>query len=321
MFWTSLVVSLLLSAAAILFLKIDFSLIRSSFGQAKRFVERLSKHQKREKRIPLKKKIDLLVNGRKLNFIVRTFRETETILAETHRKNMMRMVYILSLAFVAISVFVSILSNNIFLMAPLTIGAALIPNWGVKLTSSKAKKKLNSMLEVALSGITTSYLRNDSIIASVEENLVYLEEPLRSVMVKFVNENKLINSNIAFGIQKMGSMIDNEIFKEWCDALKQCQADRSLKFTLFPIITKFSETRAIQSELDTMMMTPFKDTISIVVLVILSIPLMSMLNREWYYTLVNTIAGKILLAVTAGIIVYAINKAIALTAPIRRGEK
>lgn len=318
MFWVSLAVSLLLSAAVILFFNINSELIISTLRKLKIIAKR---GKNREKKIPLKKKIDLLVNGKKLNFLVRTFRETETILVETHRKNMMRTVYTLSLIFAVISVFISLLSNNLFLMIPLAVGAALIPNWGVKLTSSRAKKKLNAMLEVALSGITTSYLRNDSIIASVEENLVYLEDPLKPVMIKFVNENKLINSNISLGIQKMENVIDNEIFKEWCDALKQCQTDRTLKSTLFPIITKFSETRAIQAELDTMMMTPFKDTISIVVLVILSIPLMSMLNQEWYHTLVDTVPGKIILALTAGIIVYAVNKAVALTAPIRRGEK
>lgn len=321
MFWASLSIALLLSAAAILFLNIKTETFKKSFKQIK-VIGRLEERKKtRGKKIPLKKQIDVLVKGKKQNFFVRTFRETESILTETHQKSMIGIVYVVSFFLGVVGVLVSLLSKNVFMVIPMVLGAALIPNWGVRLSASKAKKKLNSMLEVALSGITTSYLRSDSIIAAIEENLVYLENPLKPIMVKFVNENKLINSNVALGIQKMEQMLDNEIFKEWCDALKQCQTDRSLKSTLFPIITKFSETRAIQTELDTMMMTPFKDTISIVVIVILSVPLMYMLNREWYYTLSGTVPGKIILALTVGVVVYAINKSVALTAPIRRGDK
>lgn len=321
MFWLSFAIGIFLSAAAVCFLKITPETFKDSFKGVK-VAERIKERKnRRQKKVSLKKQIDLLINGRKQNFMVRTFRETEAILTETHQKNRIRMVYFLSAACMAVGVVVSFASQNVFLLFPLVFGAALIPNWIVRLNASRAKKKLNAMLEVALSGITTSYLRNDSIITAVEENLVYLENPIKSVMVKFVNENKLINSNISLGIHQMQQMIDNDVFKDWCDALYQCQTDRSLKSTLFPIITKFSETRSIQAELDTMMIAPFKDTISIVAIVILSIPLMYMINREWYYTLVGTIPGKIIIAAVTGIIVYAINKSVALTAPIRRGEK
>ena len=46
--------------------------------------------------------------------------------------------------------------------------------------------------------------------------------------------------------------IDNTVFQEWCDALIACQHDRSLKTTLTPIVSKLSDMRVVNGELETM---------------------------------------------------------------------
>ncbi len=321
MFWCSFIVTALLVAGIILVLNIDKKCL-NSFWEATRDTVRsnVNKRKNREKHISLKKKTELLIKGKKQNFVVRTFRETEEILAETHRRHRIKGIYILSGICAALGLVISLASENIFIAFPLTFGAALVPTWIVKLSSSRAKKQMNTDLEVALSGITTSYLRSDDIISAVEENLVYLNGLLKQTFSKFVNENKLINSNITLGIQKIRASIDNDIFQEWCDALYQCQSDRTLKVTLFPIVNKFSETKAIQAELDTLMMAPFKDTISVVIMVVLSIPLMALINGEWFNILVETIPGQIIMAATFCVIVYAIDKSVRLTAPIKRSD-
>lgn len=321
MIWISILVTALLVIGIILVLNINRKSVNEFWEATRTVVSKGLKEQKTKlKHISLKRKTDMLIKGKKQNFLVRTFKETEDILAEAHQRHRIKGVYILSTLCAVLGLIVSFAASNIFIAFPLAFGAALVPTWIVKLSSSRAKKQMNSELEVALSGITTSYLRNDNIISATEENLLYLSGVLKHTFSKFVNENKLINSNILLGIQKMKNSIDNEIFQEWCDALYQCQSDRSLKVTLFPIVNKFSETKAIQAELDTMMMEPFRDTLSIVIMVILSIPLMALINGEWFDTLINTIPGQIILAVTFSVIVFAIDKSVRLTAPIKRGE-
>lgn len=320
MFWISFLVTALLVIGVVLVLKIDKNSLNEFFNTTKSMtVERIRK-PKKQKQISLKKRVDLIINGKKSNFIIRTFQETEVILSEMHQKHRLLGVYILSGVCCLFGLLVAWIMQNMFVAPPLAIGAALVPTWIVKLNASRGKKKLVSELEVALSGITTSYLRSDNIISAVEENLVYLEKPIKTVFSKFVNENKLINSNVGLGIQKMRHSLNNEIFQEWCDALYQCQSDRTLKSTLFPVVNKFSETKSIQAELDTLMIAPFKDTISIAVIVMLSIPLMQLVNPEWFNILVNTIPGQVILGLTFSVLVFAINKSVSLTSPIRRDE-
>ena len=69
------------------------------------------------------------------------------------------------------------------------------------------------------------------------------------------------------------------------------------------------------------MMVPFKDTISVVVLVVLSIPLMYLISPDWYALLTDTVGGKLILSGVAVVIIFAINKSITLTKPIKHGEK
>ena len=319
--WISLFFSLFLSAGVVVLLKLDKLITRPSIEQTKELMKSKVRLRKSNKHIPIKKQIELMSGKKRQNFLVRNFREATVLLQENHEEHRVMGIYILSAACGALGLIIAVAIGNYFLAAPFVLGGIMTPSWVVKLTASGRKKRLNNELEVALSGVTTSYIRNDNIILSVEENLVYMEGTVKREFTKFVNENKLINSNIFLGIQKLSRSIDNVTFHEWCDAMYQCQSDRTLKATLFPIINRFSETKSIQAELDTMMMIPFKDTISMVIIVVLSIPLMYLLQKEWYLVLTQTVPGQIILSLVAFSVVYSINKAISLTKPIRYGDE
>ena len=75
------------------------------------------------------------------------------------------------------------------------------------------------------------------------------------------------------------------MFEEWCNALCDCQYDRSLKTTLTPIVSKLSDMRIVNAELELLVTEPRKEFITMVILVIGNIPLMYFLNRSWYETL------------------------------------
>ena len=116
-------------------------------------------------------------------------------------------------------------------------------------TLSYYEKNTKEELETALSIITTSYVRSDDIVAAVRENIKYIKPPLRDVFKSFEGEATAISSNIKRALYKLKSMVDNEIFWEWCDTLIQCQDDRTLKDTLLPIVAKLTDVRIVNSEL------------------------------------------------------------------------
>lgn len=320
MFWISFLVTALLVVGIVLAFGLDKRAVAEFFSETKRVSDESARKKKEKKHIPLKKQIEIMTGKQKKNFLVRSFNEATEILIENHEERRIRGVYVLSVLCGVMGLVISAVIKNVFLIPSFVLGAALIPVWMVKLTASGKKKRLNNELEVALSGVTTSYIRSDNFLIAVEENLIYMNGIVKHSFTRFLNESRMINSNISLGIQKLSRSIDNDTFHEWCDAMYQCQSDRTLKATLFPIVNRFSETKSIQAELDTMMMIPFKDTITIVVVVILSIPMMKMLNPDWYAVLVGTVGGQLILGLVALAIIYSINLSISLTRPIKYGE-
>ena len=95
------------------------------------------------------------------------------------------------------------------------------------------------------------------------------------------------------------------MFGEWCDALSDCQdRDRSLKTTLVPIVSKLSDMRNVNAELEYLIAEPRKRLI-MVIFMVGNIPLlMYLLNKEWYGVLMHTVLGQVVLAGTAAAIFY-----------------
>lgn len=114
----------------------------------------------------------------------------------------------------------------------------------------------------------------------------------------------------------MKTKIDSEVFHEWCDSLILCQTDRSLKSTLTPIVNKLSDMRVVNADLEYMITGPRKEFISMAFLVIGNIPLLYMLNKAWFNSLMNTVVGQIVLAISAVGIFISTAIVIKLTKPI-----
>ena len=95
-----------------------------------------------------------------------------------------------------------------------------------------------------------------------------------------------------------------------------CQQDRSLKTTLTPIVTKLSDIRVVNSELELMLAEPRKEFIIMALLVIANIPIMYFLNKDWYDVLMHTAVGKIILSVDIAAIFISTAFVVKLTKPI-----
>ena len=264
----------------------------------------------------IKSQINEATRRKKPNLLRREITEAQEILRLTNRTQMFGILCACSLGLAAAGICISAAIGHLFLAPVLAIGLMFVPFWYVKTTATNYKKAISSELETALSIITTAYLRNEDIITSIEENVHYLNAPVKSVFENFISRIKLSNPDLTAAILDMKQHIDNEVFHEWCDSLILCQNDRSLKSTLTPIVNKLSDMRVVNADLEYMVTGPRKEFITMALLVIGNIPLLYMLNKAWYNSLMNTIPGQIILAVSAVGIFVATAIVIKITKPI-----
>lgn len=270
----------------------------------------------RNKEITIKSKVEEVTRKRKLKGLRLLIQETKDILAATNKSAQFNMLCIFAFFLFALGAMIAISINNFFLLPVLAGGLALIPFWYIKFTGIFYKKHMNAELETALSVITTSYMRSESIITAVEENISYINPPVSDVFRSFLIQTKLINSNIKMALEILKLKIDNDVFREWVDAIIACQEDKSLKSTMIPIVTKLSDIRIVSAELDYLLYEPMKEFITMAILLLGNIPLIYFLNKSWYGTLMNTPAGKIILAICTLVIFVSLSAVIRLTKPV-----
>ena len=244
----------------------------------------------------IRTQIDEATNRKKKRFIVRQIEEVSEIMRLTDREDKIPVVFIACMVFAIAGTIIASLFDNVFLIPVLGIGMMCLPVWYVKLTASHFKKDISEELETALSVISSAYIRNEDIVTAVEENVHYLNPPIKNVFTDFLVQLKLIDSDVVKAIEGLKTKIDNDVFHEWCDALIQCQSDRNLKSTLTPIVTKLSDVRTVNTELELMLAEPRKEFIIMALLVVATIPILYFLNKDWYEILMHTGIGKIVLA-------------------------
>lgn len=265
---------------------------------------------------PIGKQIEEAKSPRQARGIRKTIQETKEVLALTGTSTKFGALCVLSFFLLVVGVLVSLLMENFFMVPVAALGMALLPFWYVLFTSHSYKKQMNAELETALSIITTSYIRNESVITAVEENLSYLNPPVADVFQGFLADAKLISINVKQALQAMKPRLNSDVFHEWIDAMTACQEDKTLKTTLTPIISKLSDMRVVSAELDYMMYEPLKEFITMALLLVGNIPLIYFLNKDWYSALVDTDFGKAILAVCGAVIFVSLAAVIRLTKPV-----
>ena len=264
----------------------------------------------------IKAEINETARQKKPSFLRREITEVQEILTITGRSSRFSMICAVSLASLAIGASLAILIGNVFLVPVMAVGMMFIPFWYVRLTATYYKRNIAAELETALSIITTAYLRCEDILTAVEESIQYLNPPVWSVFTGFLTQVKLIDPDLDKALHDMKPKIDNEVFHEWCDAITACQHDRSLKTTLTPIVSKLSDMRIVNAELEYLVFEPRKEFIIMALLVVGNVPIMYFLNKDWYHTLMYTAVGQIILAVCAAAVFISTAFVVRLTKPI-----
>ncbi|MBQ3905390.1 MAG: hypothetical protein II743_01345 [Lachnospiraceae bacterium] len=253
---------------------------------------------------------------KKKSALRRELEEVGEILKDTGRSGMLPFLCTVSLLLFGAGAVVAATFGNYFLIPVLAAGFSLLPFWYVRLTAGHFRKLLDAELETSLSVITTAYLRCEDLITSVSENAGYLNPPVRTVFEKFLHRVRFVDPDVFAALDEMKGSVKNAVFEEWVDAMKACQYDRSLKSVLVPIVTKLSDARIVNSELEMMLSDPRKEFITMAVLVVSNVPLMYFLNRDWYHALTQTVVGQVMMAICGAVIFVSAACVIRLTKPM-----
>ena len=264
----------------------------------------------------IKTQIAQATNRKKKRFVLRQIEEVSEIMRLTGREDKIPVIFIACGAFAIAGTIIASLLDNVFMIPILGLGMMALPIWYVKLTASHFRKDVSEELETALSIISTAYIRNEDIVTAVEENISYLNPPIQNIFTDFLVQLKLIDSDVIKAIENLKTKVENDVFKEWCDALIQCQYDRNLKSTLTPIVTKLSDIRVVNMELELTLAEPRKEFIIMALLVIANIPLMYFLNKDWYAVLMYSTIGKLILAIDIAAVFICGAFVVKLTRPI-----
>lgn len=257
-----------------------------------------------------------LRGNKKKHGIYRTIMNMKMALGVTGKSKQFTIVCCASLVLFATGAILAILIDNLFLLPVLSAAFAMLPFFYATSTLSYYDKHTKEELETTLSIITTSYIRNDDIITAVRENIKYIKPPLRDVFRVFEGEATTVSSNIKRALFNLKDKVDNEIFREWVDTLIQCQDDRTMKDTLLPIVAKLTDVRVVNSELKTMLSSARNEYWMMVLLLVGNVPLLYLLNKEWFQTLIYTTPGKAVLGVCGVVILVTAVFMMRFTKPI-----
>jgi len=268
------------------------------------------------RKLTMKQKIERSMKRKEPRGIRKILIEARAILVMTHRTDRLPVYTLTSVVLFIIGMIAGPLTGNYFLMPVLAVGMSLFPWLYIIASATKFKRQLNDELETALSMITTSYLRTDNFLVSVRENIGYLNYPVKEVFEKLSVQSSLISSDLAALLEEMKNNFDNAVFKDWVDQVILCQNNRTLKSTLQPIVGRLSNVREVTGDMDNLMYAPLKEYIQMAAITVMIFPLTYFMSHEWFYTLMFTTTGQIIVAATILVIIVSLIAVVRSTRPV-----
>ena len=264
----------------------------------------------------VREKASAVRGNKKKHKLYHSLMKIRNALAATGKSKQFTVVCFASIALFVCGIVLAVIIDNLFLMPVFSVAFALVPFFYITRTLSFYEKQTREELETTLSIITTSYARSDDILAAVKENILYIKPPLREVFQGFLGEATAVSSNIKRALYNLREKIDDDIFAEWCEVLIQCQDDRTLNDTLMPVVNKLTDVRVVNNELKTMMAAVRNEYWVMVALVVGNVPLLYVLNKDWFHTLVFATEGKAILGVCGIVILITALLMLKFTKPI-----
>ncbi len=263
----------------------------------------------------LKYKVQKAQGKIKQNKLQAAITNVRNALTATHSENKFSLLISISVIGICAGFLLAALLNNLLLIPILGGVCIILPYVYVNVLLTNYNKRISTELETALSIITTNYVSNDDIIFAVEQSIDYINPPVQQAFRKFLTHTKLINSNVKLAIDQLKGEINNEVFHEWCDSLIECQDNITLKKTLQPITARLSNIRIVNAELRNMLISPRREHIMMVFILLANYPILYFLNKDWFGVLFNTLLGQILNCIVAVVVIVTVALAYKYTQP------
>ena len=245
----------------------------------------------------LREKVLIAKGKKKSRRLTAELNRIRDALRATGKENSFTLICAASLFLMLFGCVLAVAIGNVFLVPVFALAFALLPFGYARRTIRYYENHIQEELETTLSIITSSYIRSDDIVTAVRENLTCLKPPVNNIFAGFLAENAMISANIKESIRHLKEKINNSVFREWCDTLIACQDDRTLKETLMPIVGKLTDVRLANGEIKAVLSAARTEYYMMAGMVAANIPLLYVLNKDWYHALMHTIPGQIVLAV------------------------
>lgn len=263
----------------------------------------------------IKSKIDISRGKKKENIIKKQILETENILKISKKEKQIPFIFAIALLLSIAGIIFSASLGNMYLGIVLGIGLLFIPFWIAEINMQNIKCEISENLETALSGITSTYNRNENIVIAIEENIENIDEPIASFFKDFLVDIRGEKSTEE-ALEELKSKFNNVIFHEWINNIIYCQNDRTLKATLMPTVERMSDIRIVNSRSEAGYSAVRQEFMLMVIMVIGTIPLMKALEEKFYTSFMTSIVGKIILAGVVAVIFISIYKVLKITKPL-----
>ncbi len=204
----------------------------------------------------------------------------------------------------------------LFLYPVFLLACCVFPVFAAQISKTAFDKKLSEELETALSVISSSYMRTGSLTEAVRVNLPGLRRPVYEIFSRFLVSATMLSADTVLCIRELQRSCGNPLFKEWCEMLIACCDDFECSASLLPIVERMTEERLVNSELETMISGCRREYYGMVVIMLLNIPLLYIINRDWFRALVGTAAGQTVLVISGCAVLITAAVMMRLTRPV-----
>lgn len=248
------------------------------------------------------KKYEKARGKRKTNKLVQFLLDTKESLAATGKSDKFALLITLSVILSTASSIVVIILGYWPLVPAVFITAATIPLLYAQKLIKNYQKHVEQEIKTAMGVVTSSYIRCEDIIQAVKENLDNIKYPVYEYFEAFIVEAETVSTDTKRALKNLKYKIDDAVFREWVDALVDCQSDRGLKVTLEPIVRKYTDMITVNAELETMLASPKVQYYGMTGLTVSIVPLLKVMSSDennWFDTLVFTTPGKVVLGIAA----------------------
>lgn len=254
------------------------------------------------------------------DFISRQINDTKFLLHLTHRDSKYDYFRKLSFILAFTGALCGIIIGNPLLAAVLMICGLLIPSFIVQGTAITFKKRANYESVTVMSIISATFMRTNDFVLAVEENISHINPPMNYIFRRFLKQVKLIDPDIKKGIDVIRPCVDSNIWREWCDTVKLCIDDPVKKKALESVIKEAEMYRSSQNELTAENQSPITAVIVMIALDIISVPVFSLIYRDWSDTMLHTPQGWFGISAIAAAMMYAIYRIIKISRPLGEGR-